>query len=349
MEAVADARVRETGFDPERVATVVGMSKGDPGRLAEYHRWYVGPKPDLAERQGMMTFGWPNTAAAVFAGVWDFRGPCLAPVAACATGLIAALQAADLIRRGACDLALAGAGDASLDPLLLGAFRKMAVLARVAEGDDPGRSVRPWDKNRSGFLVGEGAAVLVLEREDHARARGALPYCEFAGGAFGSDAYHLTALNPDPSNLAGLIGRALERAGVGASEVDHVNVHGTATEANDPLECRALRLALGPHADAVSCSANKAQVGHCLGAAGSVELSFTCLAVRDGFVPPTLNLDDPDPRCDLDGTPHVGRARPVRSALKLSLGFGGHLAAAVLRQADAPRRAPIPLAAAPPR
>ncbi|MCA1685356.1 MAG: beta-ketoacyl-[acyl-carrier-protein] synthase family protein, partial [Planctomycetia bacterium] len=157
---------------------------------------------------------------------------------------------------------------------------------------------------------------------------------------FGADAYHPTSLNPDPSNLAGLIGRALEDAGVEPSEVDHVNVHGTATKSNDVLECRALRLAFGAHADRLACSANKAQIGHLLGAAGAAELAITALAVRDGFVPPTLNLDDPDPRCDLDGTPHVGRARPIRAALKLSIGFGGHLAAAVLRQAEHPRRAP---------
>jgi 3-oxoacyl-[acyl-carrier-protein] synthase II len=214
----------------------------------------------------------------------------------------------------------------------------MGVFPRLKSGDDPGRAVRPWDRHRAGFLVGEGAAVLVLERDDHARARGVLPYCELAGGAFGADAHHMTDLNPDPSNLAGLIERALAWSGVEASELDHVNVHGTATRAGDPLECQALRLALGRHAASVSCTANKAQLGHCLGAAGAVELALTCLAVRDGFVPPTLNLDDPDPLCDLDGTPHVGRARPIRAALKLSLGFGGHLAAALVRQVQTPRR-----------
>jgi 3-oxoacyl-[acyl-carrier-protein] synthase II len=334
--AFVDAGLRTSPFDPLRAATVIGLSKGDLQRLSIVHQRLL--RKETQNLDVLWRHSWPSAGAETVGDVWNLRGPRLAPVAACATGLIAALQAADLIRRGVCDLALAGAGDCSLEPLILGAFRKMGVLARVGEGDDPGRAVRPWDRKRSGFLVGEGAAVLVLEREDHARARGALPYCEFAGGAFGSDAYHMTALNPDPSNLAGLIGRALDAAGVDASEIDHVNVHGTATESNDPLECQALRMALGPHADGVWCSANKAQVGHCLGAAGAVELAFTCLAVRDQFVAPTLNLDDPDPRCDLDGTPHVGRSRPIRAALKLSIGFGGHLAAAVLRQAEVPRR-----------
>ena len=183
--------------------------------------------------------------------------------------------------------------------------------------------------------------MLVLEREDHARGRGVLPYAELAGGAQGSDAFHETDLNPDPANLADLIGRALEDAGVRASEVDLVNVHGTATRAGDPLECRALRLALGPSADGVSCTANKPQIGHLLGAAGAAELAITCLALRDEFVPPTLNLDDPDPACDLDATPMVGRSREIRVALKLSIGFGGHLAAVVVRRPEGARRMPV--------
>jgi 3-oxoacyl-[acyl-carrier-protein] synthase II len=301
-------------IDRNRAAVVVGMSKGDIGKLSSLH-WSV---------------SWPGAVASELAACWDFRGPCLAPIAACATGLIAALQGAALIRRGCTDLAVVGAGDASLDPLVLGAFRRMGILARV--GDDPGHAVRPWDKQRSGFLIGEGAAVLVLERDDHARARGVAPYAELAGGATGADAYHITDLNPDPSGLAHVIGRALANAGVAAEEVDHVNVHGTATRSNDPLECRALRRALGARAERVACSANKSQLGHLLGAAGSAELAITCLAVHDGFVPPTLNLTDPDPACDLDGTPLVGRACAMSAALKLSIGFGGHLAAAVVRR-----------------
>jgi 3-oxoacyl-[acyl-carrier-protein] synthase II len=339
MEATRDTQFAAHPIDRERVGCVIGMSKGDLRRLATYHVNLVQKGLNQPGRAGWLGT-WPHRGAAGIAHVWDLRGPCLCPVAACATGLVAALQGADLIGRGVCDIVLVGAGDSSLEPLLLGAFRRMGVLARLDEGGDPGRAVRPWDRNRSGFLVGEGAAILVLEREDHARARGVLPYAEFCGGAFGADAYHATNLNPDPSNLAGLIGRALENAGVEPSGIDHVNVHGTATKVNDALECQAIRLAFGAHADRLACSANKAQIGHLLGAAGAVELAFTALAVRDGFVPPTLNLDDPDPLCDLDGTPHVGRSMPIRAALKVSIGFGGHLAAAVLRRADAPRREP---------
>lgn len=334
-EALADAG-HGPFAEPERVATIVGTSKGDLDALAADRTTLRGG--GRVEGPDGWLRGWPSSAASGVAGALGLRGPCIGPVAACATGLVAAARGADLIRRGVCDVALAGAADASLGPFALGALRRMGVLARLGPGGDPARAVRPWDADRSGFLVGEGAAVLVLERADHARARGALPYAEFAGGALGGDAHHVTDLDPDPANLAGLILRALAAAGVDAAEVDHVNVHGTATRSNDPLECRAIRRALGAHAGSVACSANKGQVGHTLGAAGAVELAFTCLAVRDAYVPPTLNLDRPDPACDLDGTPHVGRPKVIRAALKLSMGFGGHLAAAVLRRADLPRR-----------
>ena len=329
-EAMDDARLAGSGFDPDRSATLIGLSKGGVRSLSQAREMVRSGGFDGESLARAWMRSWPSSGAALVAARFGFRGPCVAPVAACATGLVAALQAADLIRRGGCDLALAGGADASLEPILLAAFRRMKALARVA--DDPRRAVRPWDRGRSGFLVGEGGAVLVLERLDHARARGATPYAELAGGALGSDAYHETALDPDPTGLARVIVRALADAGVEPSGLDAVNVHGTATLANDPLECRALRLALGSGADRLACSANKAQLGHLLGAAGSVELAIAALSVRAGFAPPTLNLDQPDLACDLDGTPHVGRPLPIRSLLKLSLGFGGHLAAAVLRR-----------------
>ncbi len=333
-EAMADARVAGSGLDPDRAATLIGLSKGGVRSLARgLDLLRSGGSEDEALARHWAE-SWPSSGASLLAGRYGFRGPCLAPVAACATGLVAALRAADLIRRGACDLALAGGADASLEPILLAAFRRMKALARV--DGDPTRAVRPWDRGRTGFLVGEGGAVLVLERLGHARARGIAPYAELAGGALGADAFHETALDPDPAGLARVIGRALESAGLGPADLDAVNVHGTATGSNDPLECRALRRALGDEADRLACSANKAQIGHLLGAAGSAELAIAALSVRDGHAPPTLNLEHPDPACDLDGTPRSGRSLPIRALLKLSIGFGGHLAAAVLRRVDAP-------------
>jgi 3-oxoacyl-[acyl-carrier-protein] synthase II len=333
LEACDDPRRRAGAHppDPDRAGVVIGMSKGDLGLLGRLHQGWTSRAAGFDDRMANWDRAWPDAAARRVARSRGLRGPCLAPVAACATGLVAALQGADLIRRGRCDFVLVGAGDAALEPLVLGAFRRMGVLARLDPGADPGRAVRPWDRRRSGFLVGEGAAVLALERAECARARGATPYAELAGGARGADAYHLAEVNPDPSALAHVITQALVAAGVPPEAIDHVNVHGTATRGNDPLECRALRAALGPQAERVSCSANKAQIGHLLGAAGAAELAITCLAVHHGFVPPTLNLTQPDPECDLDGTPLEGRPRTLRAALKLSIGFGGHLAAAVVK------------------
>lgn len=324
--------------DPGRVAAVIGSSKGGLGHLGAWrHAILAGGRPPSPLD---WTESWPHAPGWLLGDTVGAAGPRIAPVAACATGVVAVLRAARLIRRGECDVALAGASDAQHDPLPLAAFRRMGVLARV--DGDPASAVRPCDRRRTGFLPGEGAAVLVLERADHARARGVSPYAEVAGGALGSDATHVTGLDPDPANLAALVLRALDDAGMAPGEIDHVNLHGTATRDNDPLECRALRRAFGPDADALACSASKAQVGHLLGAAGAAELAIACLAIRDGFVPPTLNLTEPDPACDLDLTPLVGRPRPLRAALKLSLGFGGHLAAAVLLRPDGPRRPPPP-------
>lgn len=332
IERLAIAAYRDAGLsglrDSERLGVAVGLSKGWIEGLAAHADRRV-----ERGRYAFWTRWWPDGASRRIAAFFHARGPTLAPVAACATGLVAVLQGADLIRRGVCDVVFAGAVDASLHPLILGAFDRMGTLARV-DHDAPGRAIRPWDGARSGFLVGEGGAVFVLERADHARDRGARPFAKLAGGALGSDAHHITDLDPDPATLAGLIARALANAGVRPTEVDYVNVHGTATRVNDPLECRALRMALGSDANRVACSANKAQIGHTLGAAGAVELAIACMAIRDQFVPPTLNLDDPDPACDLDGTPSIGRSRPIGAALKLSLGFGGHLAALVLERWD---------------
>lgn len=317
-EAMRDALLTpETSFDRDRVGVLVGLSK-----------------PGVARSEWPAV--WPSAGASLLAREGRLGGPCLSPVAACATGLVAVLQAADLIRCGACEIAVAGAADASLHPLWLGAFRRMGVLAR--DPHDPPAALRPWDRGRTGFLVGEGAAILVVERDDSARSRGVSPYAEIAGGALGGDAFHMTDLNPDPETLTRLIQTSLADADMPPRAMDYVNVHGTATRVNDPLECRAIRQAFGSHADSLSCSASKAQIGHLLGAAGAAELAITCLAMRDGFVPPTIHQVDRDPACDLDCTPNVGKDRSISSALKLSLGFGGHLAAIVLRRPDSPRR-----------
>jgi len=332
--------------DRERVATLVGLSKGCVKNLGVLSHASSRKARNLeAGEDGFASIwahsSWPNSGASAVSRLHDLRGPCIAPVAACATGLVAVLQGMALIQHGTCDVVLAGSADTSLEPTLMGAFKKMGVLAHQDEGKGPSQAARPWDRDRTGFVVGEGGAILILESAEHAQKRGAIPYAEVAGGALGSDAYHATTMNPNPHGLAALIGRALAYSNIQPDQIDHVNVHGTGTRVNDPIECQSIQLALPKDYGRIAYSANKSQIGHLLGAAGAVELALTCLSMRDCFVPPILNLENPDPACALGDSPGIGRTQSIRAALKLSIGFGGHLAAALLRQPDGTRRAVI--------
>jgi 3-oxoacyl-(acyl-carrier-protein) synthase len=233
-----------------------------------------------------------------------------------------------MIRDGQCDLALAGSSEA-IHPLFAAGFYNMGVLA---EHDDPVQACRPFDINRNGFVMGEGAAMFVLERLSHAQRRRAAIYAEVLGGIMLSDGRHITSLDADTDSLVELIRGTLRASGVVPDDIAYINAHGTGTQQNDVLESRGIRTAFGRASDSVCVSACKSMLGHLVNASGSVELAIMALALRDGFAPPTLNLTHPDPDCDLDCIPLVGRARPLEHALKLSIAFGGHLAAAVLRR-----------------
>lgn len=272
---------------------------------------------------------WPNSAALAVASEWNLRGPALCPVAACATGLVSLIRGADLIRSGECDVVLAGSSDASLVPIVLGSFQRLGVMARGFE--EPSTACRPFDADRSGFVVGEGAAVLVLEDREHAVARGANILAEFVAAGMASDPSGMTQVDPDGTSLAWLIRDVLRRANVSPEEIDAINLHGTATRANDIAETRAMRAAFGSAADRVACSSQKGAIGHLLGAAGSVESAFAVLALRDQVVPPTINLRTADPKCDLDYVANEARPLWLHNVLKLSLGFGGHVAVGLFR------------------
>jgi 3-oxoacyl-(acyl-carrier-protein) synthase len=318
-EAVRDARLELDRLDRDRAGCVVGGS----GPPSEHTLSSI-----LAGSGQYWAQAMPDQAAARVSGRYGLYGPSLSPAAACATGLIAVLRAADSIQDGSCDVMFAGCADASLDRFTVSGFRSLRVLAEDA---NPQAAVRPFDRRRQGFAIGEGAAMFVLERLSHALARRAPIYAVLAGGLSGSDAYHITHLNPDPSNLAWLITKLLHRAQVSPEQVDYINAHGTGTQQNDLAEALAIRKAFGPAASQIRVSAVKSMIGHLLTAAGGVELAITALAVRDGFIPPTINLTDPDPECGLDCTPLRGVAHPIRTALKLSVAFGGHFGAAILR------------------
>ncbi len=328
-EAVFDAAFGANGCSLERSGVVFGSSKGGLhtyARLAEAARFGShDERGDFASKSCLPWLNvWPDAAARAVAAALDCRGPVLCPVLACATGLAACQRAAELIREGVCDVVYAGSADASLQPAILGSFRRMGVLA-YPRGNDAADACRPFDQDRCGFVIGEGAACLVFESLEHALSRRATWYGEWLAGRMLTDSTGLTQLDPTGASLKRLL-RDLSR------DVpvlpDYINLHGTATIPNDRVESLAVRELLGPDAKRASCSSLKGGLGHLLGAAGSVELAATMLALRDQVVPPTVNLLDPDPDFGLDFTPGASRARRLDIAWKLSLGFGGHLAAA---------------------
>lgn len=320
-EAMSHARISVSSLCSDRGGCVIGTSKLGLRSFARAMQQADDVLPELL---------WPNAAALAVAAECRLSGPVLCPVAACATGLVSLIRGADLIRSGECDVVLAGSSDASLVPIVLGSFQRLGVLARGFE--DAGSACRPFDALRSGFVIGEGAAVLVLENREHALARGASVIAEFVTSGMASDPSGLTQVDPEGTSLARLIQNVLKCANVAPTEIDAINLHGTATRANDVAESRAIRLAFGSAANRLVCSSQKGAIGHLLGAAGSVESAMAVLSLRDQIVPPTINLRTPDAQCDLDYAANVSRPTPLRHVLKVSLGFGGHLAVGLFRK-----------------
>ncbi|MCA0458032.1 MAG: beta-ketoacyl-ACP synthase II [Chloroflexi bacterium] len=253
----------------------------------------------------------------------NLRGPNYAIVSACATGNNSIGEAADMIRLRRVKAMLAGSSEATLIPMVLAGFDNMKALAHYT-GGDPTLISRPFDSERSGFVAGEGAAILMLEDLDYALERGARIYAEISGYGHTSDAYHITAPREDGVAAAEAMKRALKDAELKVEDIDYVNAHGTSTQLNDKSETTAIKLALGDHAYKIPISSTKSMTGHMLGAAGAIEALFSILAIRDGQIPPTINLDNPDPDCDLDYTPNVARKHAVKHAMSNSFGFGGH-------------------------
>jgi 3-oxoacyl-(acyl-carrier-protein) synthase len=325
-EALADARIHFPRVDRDRFGCSIGAHMGDTGYIVEKcgleQKLHPPGKPPWWQQW------FPNTACAMVAQDYDLRGPRLSNSTACASGTIAILKAVRAIQDDQCDLALAGSSEA-IHPLFAAGFYNMGVLA---EHPDPTQACRPFDINRTGFVMGEGAAMFVLEQLEHAQERGAAIYAEVLGGRILTDARHVTSLDANSDALEELINCTLKDSRLVPRDVAYVNAHGTGTKQNDLLESRGIRAAFGRAASSVCVSANKSMLGHLVNASGSVELAITALALRDGFAPPTLNLTDPDPECDLDCIPLVGRVQHLEHALKLSIAFGGHLVAIALRR-----------------
>ena len=270
-----------------------------------------------------------NMGAGFIAIMAGFQGMCTCPVTACAGGSNAVGDAFRHIRDGYAEVMVAGGAEASITPLAMGGFTSMSALT---DASDPGRASIPFDKERSGFVMGEGAAVLILEELEHARARGALILGEITGYGATCDAYHITAPDPEGAWSAACMEQALADAGLAPEAVDYINAHGTSTPLNDSGETSAIRRVFGAHADRLMVSSTKSMTGHLLGASGAVEAALCVLALKDGFVPATINYQVPDPACDLDIVPNEGREADIRCAISNSLGFGGHNACLVFQK-----------------
>ena len=319
-EAVADARL-DGVYPADRVGILFGTAIGGIMGIVEQ----VDVLRDRGPDRVAPTFI-PNvlvdTASGQLAISLGFRGPNYAPVSACATGSTAVGEAAELIRRGDADAVLAGGAEACITPLILAGFCAMRGL--VAEDEHPPRASRPFDATRAGFVMGEGACVLVLEELEAAERRGATIYAEILGYAMSNDAHHLAQPDPASVGVAEMMRHALERADVEPERVGYINAHGTSTPLGDAAETRAIKEVFGDHAYRLAVSSTKSVTGHCFGAAGAVEAMMCVLAVRDGVLPPTMNYVHPDPECDLDYVPNEARQLQVDVALSNAMGLGGH-------------------------
>ena len=271
-----------------------------------------------------------NLAAGQVSIRFGAKGPNSATCTACSASAHAIGDAYEIIRRCDADAMIAGGSEAAITPMGVGGFAALRALS--TRNDEPERACRPFDKGRDGFIIGEGAGVIVLEELEHARRRGASIYAEIVGYGMSADAYHMTAPSEDGDGGRRVMANAIRKAGIAPEDVDYINAHGTSTPYNDRLETLAIKNCFGDHAYKLAISSTKSMTGHLLGAAGGLEAGITALAVRHQIVPPTINLDEPDPDCDLDYVPHTSRQMPIRYALSNSFGFGGTNAALMFKK-----------------
>jgi len=331
-QAMDDAAFDMEAEDRTRMGAVVGSGIGGLATLEEQHSKLLNKGPSRCS-PFMIPQMITNMASGHVAIQHKLQGPNYAVVSACATAAHAIGAALHAIQRGEAEVMLAGGAEAAVTPLGIGGFAAMKALS--TRNDDPATASRPFDKDRNGFVMGEGAAVLVLEEYEHAKARGAQIYCEVAGVGQTCDGYHMTAPVESGEGAARAMKMAMDYAGVKPEDVDYINAHGTSTPLNDKIETRAIKAALGEeNARKVMISSTKSMTGHLLGAAAGVESIACALAIKHGIVPPTINQITPDPECDLDYVPNKARKAEVKVALNNSLGFGGHNACVCFRKVD---------------
>ncbi len=328
-KAIKDAGLEPDRLDLDRIGVYIGSGIGGLATTCQQHLVLLerGPSKMSPYTIPMLI---SNIASGLVAIYHNFRGPNYATCSACATSAHAVGEAWRAIKMADADVMVAGGAEATIIPIGLGGF--CALRALSTRNDDPKHASRPFDAERDGFVMSEGAGVVVLEELEHARRRGAKIYCEVVGYGATADAYHVTAPEPEGQGAARCMRIALERAGIRPEEVDYINAHGTSTPLGDVAETKAIKSVFGEHAYKLMVSSIKGAVGHLLGAAGVVELIATALTVKTGAVPPTINLEKPDPECDLDYVPNTARQANVRIAINNSFGFGGQNACIVVKK-----------------
>ena len=333
--AAAKLAAADAEFDPrpeaDRVGAVVGSGVGGLQTLHTEIDKLLTKGPDRVNPL-LVPMMIPNMGAAHVSLELGTKGPLSATVTACAAGSDAIGYAARIIRHGDAEVMFAGGSEAPVSPVGVAGFA--AARALSLRNDDPEHASRPFDAGRDGFVIGEGAGCLVLESLEHAQARGARIYAELAGAGMSSDAFHMTLPDETGKSQARAMKMALKEAGLEPSAIDYINAHGTATSAGDIAETKAIKVALGKHARSVAISSNKSMIGHCLGASGAIEAVATVLTIVNSLLPPTINLTDPDPACDLDYVPLKSRFHKVDVAASNSFGFGGHNVTLVFRRFD---------------
>lgn len=328
-EAVVDAKLEINGDNAARIGVVVNAAVAGFDTVESATREFVATAGAIGPSSYFVPSSLTNMPACETAIDLGVHGPVNASALACASGLYALLDGRRLILSGEADVVVCGGTDAGITPVMFAGLESMGAMS--ARNDDPAGASRPFAADRDGFVFGEGAVIAVLESAEHAARRGVVPYAALAGGALTCDAFHISAPAPAAEYAANAISQARERSGVRPAEIDYICAHGTSTAANDVTETRAIRMALGAAADRVAISAPKSMVGHMIGAAGALGAMVCAMAIRDGVVPPTINLATPDPECDLDYVPNTARRLPVHVAATNAFGFGGQNCVAVFR------------------
>jgi 3-oxoacyl-[acyl-carrier-protein] synthase II len=331
VEALKDSGLEITEENAERVGVSIGSGIGGlPGIEAGYDNYLNGGPRKISP------FFVPSNIINMISGnlsiMYGMKGPNTAIVTACSTGTHSISAAGRMIQYGEADVMVAGGAEMATSKTGLGGFA--AARALSTRNDDPVAASRPWDKDRDGFVLGDGAGVVVLEEYEHAVKRGATIYAELAGSGMSSDAYHMTMPSQGGEGAARCMKNALKDAGMNPEDIDYINAHGTSTPAGDVAETMAIKAAMGDAAYKVAVSSTKSMIGHLLGAAGGVEAVFSILAIRDQVAPPTINLDNPDEGCDLDYVPHTARQMPINVAMSNSFGFGGTNGTVIFKKAD---------------